>query len=486
MGRRSEWLRKAEVLKPILAAETVYPLSGLSTQPLREGDEVVLDFGNHFVGRLTLKLSFAGSHPDAPVWLRLKFCENEREIGESVDEYRGWISKGWIQSEQVHVDVLPCELALPRRYAFRYVKIEVLAVSSKFSLVIEDAFAVTTTSAGACSPVNQAGLDARIERTALRTLRSCMQEVFEDGPKRDRRLWLGDLRLQALANYASYQNNALVKRCLYLFAATADDHGRVAACLFTKPGVEADDTFMFDYSLFFIPTLLDYLTHTGDRETAEELLGIALRQLENAEEAFDPERQIVRDCDKLGWCFIDWNLNLNKQAPAHAVWLYAAKAACELMRRLDVTEGLAGLQARIERRTQAALEHFYDKDKGLFVSGDARQVSWASQVWFALAGVQPDEAAYRCLQRVAETPEAEKMVTPYMMHHYVDALHRLGHREEALCVLRGYWGGMVDKGADTFWELFNPENPDESPYGSSIVNSYCHAWSCTPVCFLRG
>ena len=27
-----------------------------------------------------------------------------------------------------------------------------------------------------------------------------MQDVFEDGPKRDRRLWLGDLRLEALAN----------------------------------------------------------------------------------------------------------------------------------------------------------------------------------------------------------------------------------------------------------------------------------------------
>ena len=39
--------------------------------------------------------------------------------------------------------------------------------------------------------------------------------------------------------------------------------------------------------------------------------------------------------------------------------------------------------------------------------------------------------------------------------------------------------------ADTFWELYNPENPAESPYGSSIVNSYCHAWSCTPTYLLR-
>lgn len=25
-----------------------------------------------------------------------------------------------------------------------------------------------------------------------------------------------------------------------------------------------------------------------------------------------------------------------------------------------------------------------------------------------------------------------------------------------------YWGGMARLGADTFWELYNPKNPDES------------------------
>ncbi|MDR0896813.1 MAG: hypothetical protein LBN04_03045 [Oscillospiraceae bacterium] len=49
-----------------------------------------------------------------------------------------------------------------------------------------------------------------------------------------------------------------------------------------------------------------------------------------------------------------------------------------------------------------------------------------------------------------------------------------------------YWCGMVQQGADTFFELFNPENPAESPYGSCVVNSHCHAWSCTPAWFLQG
>ena len=51
--------------------------------------------------------------------------------------------------------------------------------------------------------------------------------------------------------------------------------------------------------------------------------------------------------------------------------------------------------------------------------------------------------------------------------------------------MRNYWGAMVDLDADTFWELFSPSDPDESPYGSPVVNSYCHAWSCAPSYFLR-
>ena len=68
---------------------------------------------------------------------------------------------------------------------------------------------------------------------------------------------------------------------------------------------------------------------------------------------------------------------------------------------------------------------------------------------------------------------------------YSQALLDCGEKARALETLRYYWGGMVDAGADTFWELYNPDNPEESPYGGTIVNSYCHAWSCAPAYFLR-
>jgi alpha-L-rhamnosidase len=57
--------------------------------------------------------------------------------------------------------------------------------------------------------------------------------------------------------------------------------------------------------------------------------------------------------------------------------------------------------------------------------------------------------------------------------------------EAAKDLIVNYWGDMVKKGADTFWEVYDPKDDFSSPYKFSPVNSYCHAWSCTPVYFIR-
>lgn len=488
MGRNERFLQIAESLKPTLFYKKVTVLETLGgadyrTRNLRKGDVVRLDFGTHLVGKVTLRFGYTGSHPDAPAWLRLKFAEQECELSENAEDYHGWISMGWIQQEQLHIDVLPARLELPRRYAFRYLQIEVLDVSSKYQLVLEDAFCMATTSADETSLEAFPGTSrlAQLDAVACRTLRSCMQDVFEDGPKRDRRLWLGDLRLQALANYETFRKNDLVERCLYLFAGTTQEDGRVGACLFTEPEIEVDDTTMFDYSLFFLPTLLDYCKATGDRETLQELAPTGWRQLELAQGYFG-EDHLIRDCDVLGWCFVDWNLGLNKQTSAQGIYLYCLKAAVEIAQLLGEDDRAAALQTDYAAKRDAA-EQLWDAEKGFYISGEKKQISWASQVWMTLGGAK--QAGGALLKRLETCEEAETMITPYMYHNYVDALISVGDKEKALAVLSNYWGGMLDEGADTFWELYDPENPNASPYGGTIVNSYCHAWSCAPAYFLR-
>lgn len=71
------------------------------------------------------------------------------------------------------------------------------------------------------------------------------------------------------------------------------------------------------------------------------------------------------------------------------------------------------------------------------------------------------------------------------MHYLVEAMVAAGMHDEARENLRNYRGGMVEKGADTFWESYDPGNDFISAYGFSPVNSACHAWSCTPVYFIH-
>ncbi|MBR1692391.1 MAG: hypothetical protein IJ711_06395 [Lachnospiraceae bacterium] len=428
-----------------------------------------------------------GAHPDAPVWLKVRFAERLDEFFEDAAAYQGWISKSWIQEEQIHIDVLPAEYSFERRFAFRYVEIEVLDISSKFALVITDAQCRAVSSADDDALLPYQAKEERfsqLDRIAVRTLHECMQRVFEDGPKRDRRLWMGDLRIEALANYETYRQNNLVKQGLYLFAGDTLPDGQVSANMFIEPEIEADDVAMFDYSLFFVAALRDYVRQTGDDEALRDLYKTAMRQIELASHRLN-EEGVIADSDQLGWCFLDWNLNLNKQAGAHGVYLYALKAAMELSELYGDFEEQARLEIELEERKRDAQRVLWDDEQGVFVSGAQRQISWASQCFLILGDAVSREEGIQLLERMETRKDAEQMVTPYMYHHYVEALLYLGMEEKAKQVLMQYWGSMAEQGADTFWELYNPKAPSESPYGGTIVLSYCHAWSCAPAYFIR-
>jgi hypothetical protein len=505
-----KFVDKAEALIPELRTTSVKPrrlieavadenaFQGWRTQPAMslqdwkeqsygKGDSFVVDFGDHLVGYVSLSLKPVGSPPDAPLKLKLTFGEMPCEIAEPFGSYEGWLSSSWLQEELLFVDVLPAVIKLPRRYCFRYIKVEILDTSVKYKVAFVDIDCEAVTS-GDLTRVEQlpSGMpeDMRaMDRIAVKTLQDCMQTVFEDGPKRDRRLWIGDLRLQAQANYLTFRNNDLVKRCLYLFAGMRLEDGAVAACVFEKPHAHADDTRLYDYSLFFAACLYDYYEASGDKETAEELWPIAYEQLLIGLGRLD-ERGVVAD-DSTWWCFTDWHSELNKQAPGQAVLLYCLKRGAELAGKLEQAEEQAFIAEQIDLVSAASLTHLWDNGQGFFVSGADCQVSWASQVWMALAEVLPPERNAELMDRLLDESPSIGMTTPYMYHHLIEALFLVGRRDEAVARMKAYWGEMIVDGADTFWELYNPNDKKLSPYGSNLINSYCHAWSCTPTYFIR-
>lgn len=507
-GRELRWVQIAEGLKPKLNETRVLPVSlvrpveaageflrwkmeaegpaaKLGERLLKKGDRFILDFGRHMAGYLSFQLEGEGEAVDAPVRLRLTFGEAPADVATPLESYTGTLSIAWLPDEVINVDFLPRRVEAPRRHAFRYVKVDVIDASPNFGVRFRQVEARAVTSAGAEPAELKAGtpeLLRRIDRVSLATLRDCMQTVFEDGPRRDRRLWVGDLRLQAMTNYVTFRNLELVKRCLYLFAGLPREDGLVAACVYDEPRPLCGRQYIMDYAVLFIATLLDYVKASGDRATARELWPVVRRQIElvgrfvNADGLF---------ADPGGWwIFIDWREELDKNAAMHGVLLYCLQRAVELSRLAGAE---AGPYAELAGRMKAAARAKYlDAGKRVFTSGPKGQVSWASQAWLVMAGVATGEEGATAIRNAMKMPEAVRPGTPYLYHYVIEAMLECGMRQEALELLTRYWGGMVRAGADTFWEIYDPADPMLSPYKSILVNSYCHAWSCTPAWFLRG
>jgi len=408
------------------------------------------------------------------------------EVCESPSDYPQKLDGTWMNGDEF--EVLPgVPVRLADRRAFQFARIDVMSAPPEGIRVISCS-ATAESSAGALLPelpmeFGDDPLLRQIDEVGLRTLRNCMQGVFEDGPKRDRRLWLGDLRLQALANYASFANYDLVKRCLYLFAACSYEDGIVAACVYEQPSWNGGTEFIPDYSLLYGPMLLDYALASGDWATASDLWPVARRQLDLIER-YEDSRGLFVD-PKSAWLFVDWCAELDRETAIVGTMIYSLGRVAELATRLGHNDEARELRRKRSQLVTAARTHLLDGKSGLFVSGPSRQVSWASQVWMILSEAVTPEEGRVILQRLSERDDAIKPITPYLYHHVVEAYLKCGASEQAESLLRGYWGGMIRLGATTFWEVFDPNQHVLSPYGSHLHNSYCHAWSCTPSYLLR-
>lgn len=501
--------QKAEGLKPKLEEWIDHPLSIIKFEPdpdayfklksvqvraiedlpsisYGKGDELILDFGSHRVGYLSFHLGVEGVNIDAPTRLRLTFGEIPYDVVEELHPCNSWISTSWIPDETINIDWLPADVQMPRRYAFRYLKIEVIDTSPKYKVRFSNVEAravsvISPTAASRVEPLGKMSEDLKeLDRISRNTLQSCMQTVFEDGPRRDRRLWMGDLRLQALANYCTFKDYNLVKRCLYMFAALPREDESLPACVFEKPKLSAASDYIVDYDALFGPIVYDYVVASEDMESALELWSTVLGSMKKALSHLDDRGRF--DSEKTAaWKFLDWSDGLDTNAGMHGLVLYCCKQINKLAGLLSKPEPYAD----IVQQMTAAANTFFDEDLQTFVSGPKKQVSWSSQAWLSLSGAFDAQTCLRAIQTAMADPNAVKPLTPYAYHHVAESLARCGGEAECLDLMREYWGGMARAGADTFWECFDENDSRRSPYGDCHNNSYCHAWSCTPSYLLR-
>ena len=511
-AQRAGWLEKAELYKPELMRVTKNPVrfvdivkdkdafqgwkviygEDIGRMPdvsLKEKKSYIIDFGEHITGYFSFSLSPMDLTPDSPVRIKFTFGEVPSEMMVPFDPYNGTISRAWLQDEVVTVMTVPGTTRIDRRLSFRYVKVELVAAPN-YNFAISDMVCEAVTSARvqpAPLPQYMPDIVKKIDEVGLNTLKECMQTVYEDGPKRDQRLWIGDLYLEAMANSYSFKQHNLTQRCLYLLAALSDENGFLNATVFERPQPHPQaKQFLLEYAFLFNATLKDYLETTNDLTTANDLWIVAKKQMDivhsylQSDGLMDYER-----ANREWWIFIDWKEGLHKEVALQGVSVFALKETYRLAQMLGREKEVAEYPALIKRMTDAARKHYYDKKTGLFAGIENKQLSYASQIWMVLGGIVSPNEARKTLQALQTVPDVHRPGTPYLYHYYIQALIDAGMKTEAKKSLIDFWGGMIDKGADTFWEAYDPQDDFISPYNFYPMNSYCHAWSCTPVYFIR-
>lgn len=456
----------------------VRKIGDISFPFILENDALIIDFGDHYTGYLHMELdNEADSHiADSPTNIVFNFAEMPIELAEDFKGSDNSLSVGWIQRDFKTVPFMPYSGSLERRYSFRYleikrvdsvrfpVRVTALYIDSVSSVTLENAKKVDIS-----DPLLK-GIDSM----CIKTLAECEQEVFEDGPKRDRRLWIGDLRLQALVDFESFGNTDLIKRCIYLFAEHLNRDGLVAPCVFPDTPPYVDEWIYLDYSLCLILCLYDFMQNTGDTELVGELYDIAVDQIKYADKHFSRERALI-DAP----FFID-HARFDKSAAALGYFSYVLRRMLVISERLG--KPCDWLEA-ILSDCDTALLSYYDSESGFFaVNGE---ISPHSQTWAALSGALSKERAAELLTRTENAELEIGFSSPFMMHYYLEAMFENGMREQSLECIRSFWGAIAAAGFDCCPECFKIGDERLSPYGTPVLNSACHAWSCTPAYWIR-
>lgn len=426
---------------------------------------LVLDFGREICGGIRLVTRLVKG---ITANVRLVFGESVSETLSEIGE------KGATNHHSPRDFVVPVSNMSALEYGrtgFRFVKIELLGEDAEIGLK-----SVT----GACSlPVTERKgkivtddkLINEILKTAVYTCALNMQDgYFLDGIKRDRLVWSGDMYSEIKTAFYSFGETEHIRRSLDLVRDT------------TPNGFWMNN--IPSYDAWWVINVCAYYKLSGNSAYFAENLGkmnAILKELDACTEK-DGEMNFGKTGKKLGLheFFLDWPTDGTKDAVSGTALLilYAAQ-------KLKECAGSAADGATISSLNRKLSRYLTEKTA-------AKQIA-AFQVF---CGTTTDRQ-----KALLERGGASGFST-FMSYFILKALSATGC-DRTTEIIKEYYGGMLSRGATTFWEDFDiswldgsgrideipdPEKKDlHADYGrfcyKGLRHSLCHGWSSGVVPF---
>lgn len=307
----------------------------------------------------------------------------------------------------------------------------------------------------------------QIYDTAAYTCHLNLQRYIWDGIKRDRLVWVGDMHPEMLTIRTVFGRLPLLEDTLRFTRETTPLPGWMNG--------------MPTYSLWWLLIVYDWYWYTGSREFLEEQREYVLGLIPQLTGAVNDDGS-----DTLPGYFLDWP-SCGKPEERDGSRALLAQA-------LAVAGKLASLFG--EEKIAVLCEEKY---KALGRQPAVHHGSKQTAAMLALAGwMDEKEAAAVVLE------DGCRRLSTFMSYYLLRTVARGGHMTQALELLEGYYGGMLDRGATTFWEDFNidwlensgridePVLPGKADiHGDNgafcyqgFRHSLCHGWASGPTAFL--
>lgn len=424
---------------------------------LKKGGSLLLDFGKELHGGIKILTSRSASN------VRIRFGESVAEACAELGENNACNAHS-VRDMQVFLPELSDQEH--GQTGFRFVRIDNVGnVDLKLVAVYASYHHLKVLPVGyfECD-------DARVNEiysVAARTLFLCMQNRLWDGIKRDRLVWIGDMHPETTGIYCLYGDHPLIELGLKETA----EHCPIEEWMNGIPS----------YSFWWLSILCDYDFCCVKRE-------FVLTQLPYAEKLVEKISKCVSDSGNISYSpsnnfFINWETvdDPSLECANRGLLLWTMKKYVSMLKRYGKKSEVANL--------------VIDK----LVKND-----WFDGKSKAVAAIYALGYGVNAKVKAVLSSGGVMGFSTFMSYYIAQAVKECLDGKTALGLLKEFYGGMLDRGATSFWESYEPdwlinsgridalpkegEKDIHSSFGSNCYNGFrlslCHGWSCGPVQFL--
>lgn len=322
---------------------------------------------------------------------------------------------------------------------------------------------------------------------------------LEDCPWREKALWVVDAVVMGKVIYHVFGDVQLLRKCLLQGARIQNDDGSIPGT-----GPERNKFLLPDFCAYWLLGVGEFYRYSGDIKLIRELWPTIERLMEWFSLQID-ETGLFAGADRQGWwCFIDWTEHVDRRDKVSAISMLMVKAlriSSYLASEVGEAEASLRYSQKADELQSAIREHLWIAEKGLFadcMAGSVRseQVSLQTNFLSSWCGILTEEETERFIQDYYVSKKLPAIKGAFFNHIVLEVLISAGKTGLALELIRSFWGRMLDRGATTWWETYDPDSPFctvPSTYQGNTPSylweeapvSLCHAWGSSPAYILQ-